>query len=156
MNLIENNIVIGHKPILDDDTTAKITEKVSSSNVERPTVNFEDPHLILFTGGTTGLPKGAVIPHRLIIWNPVNTILSWNLIPEDIQPLLFPLFHTGGWNVLLIPFYHLGAKTILMGDFNPEETIKVIEREKATIVIGVPTMFHAIANLPLFKETNFS
>jgi fatty-acyl-CoA synthase len=42
-----------------------------------------------------------------------------------------------------------------MGDFDPEETIKVIEREKSTIVIGVPTMFHAMANLPLFKETNF-
>ena len=155
LNLIKTNIVMGKKSISTDNTTQKLTEKVSSSKVERPIINFEDTHLILFTGGTTGLPKGAVIPHRLIFWNSVNTILSWSLTPDDIQPLLFPLFHTGGWNVLLIPFYHLGAKTILMGDFNPEETIKVIEREKSTIVIGVPTMFHAMANLSLFKETNF-
>ena len=155
MNLIKKNIVMGNLSILNDDTTQKMTEKVSSSKVERPSINFEDPHLILFTGGTTGLPKGAVIPHRLIFWNSVNTILSWSLTPEDIQPLLFPLFHTGGWNVLLIPFYHLGAKTILMGDFDPVETIKVIERDKSTIVIGVPTMFHAMANSPLFKETSF-
>ncbi|MFX0048844.1 MAG: AMP-binding protein [Candidatus Hermodarchaeota archaeon] len=155
MELVRNSIVMGNRSVLNDDTTEKVTEKVSNRNVERPVINFEDPHLILFTGGTTGLPKGAVIPHRLIFWNSVNTILSWSLTPDDIQPLLFPLFHTGGWNVLLVPFYHLGAKTILMGDFDPEETIKVIEREKATIVIGVPTMFHAMANLPLFKETNF-
>jgi fatty-acyl-CoA synthase len=155
MNLIERNVVMGNISILDDGTTQKMTEKVSSSKVERPIIDFEDTHLILFTGGTTGLPKGAVIPHRLIFWNSVNTILSWSLTPEDIQPLLFPLFHTGGWNVLLVPFYHLGAKTILMGDFNPEETIRVIEREKSTIVVGVPTMFHAMANSPLFKETNF-
>lgn len=154
-NLIKKNVIMGNKSILDDTTTQKMTKKVSSSKVERPVINFEDPHLILFTGGTTGLPKGAVIPHRLIFWNSVNTILSWSLTPEDIQPLLFPLFHTGGWNVLLVPFYHLGAKTILMGDFDPEETIKVIEREKSTVVIGVPTMFHAMANSPLFKETNF-
>jgi len=156
MDLIKNNIVMGNKSILNDDTTQNKTEKVSSSNIEKPTINFEDPHLILFTGGTTGLPKGAVIPHRLIFWNSVNTILSWSLTPEDIQPLLFPLFHTGGWNVLLVPFYHLGAKTILMGDFDPVETIKVIEREKATIIVGVPTMFHTMANLPLFKEMNFA
>jgi len=155
LNLIKKNLVMGNKAILNDTTTQKLTEKISNSKVERPIINFEDPHLILFTGGTTGLPKGAVIPHRLIFWNSVNTILSWSLTPEDIQPLLFPLFHTGGWNVLLVPFYHLGAKTILMGDFNPEETIKVIEREKSTIVVGVPTMFHAMANSSLFKETNF-
>ncbi|GAH67494.1 unnamed protein product, partial [marine sediment metagenome] len=140
LNLIKKNVVMGNRAILDDASTQKLTEKVSSSKVERPIINFEDPHLILFTGGTTGLPKGAIIPHRLIFWNSVNTILSWSLTPEDIQPLLFPLFHTGGWNVLLVPFYHLGAKTILMGDFDPEETIKVIKREKSTIVIGVPTM----------------
>lgn len=133
-----------------------LLKKVSNSNVEKPILNFEDPQLILFTGGTTGLPKGAVLSHRLIFWNSVNTILSWSLTPDDIQPLLFPLFHTGGWNVLLVPFYHLGAKTILMGDFNPEETIKIVEQEKCTIVIGVPTMFHMMANTSEFKTTKFS
>jgi fatty-acyl-CoA synthase len=133
-----------------------LMNKASKSNIEKPILNFEDPHLILFTGGTTGLPKGAVLSHRLIFWNSVNTILSWSLTPDDIQPLLFPLFHTGGWNVLLVPFYHLGAKSILMGDFSPEETIKVIEQEKCTIVIGVPTMFHMMANTSEFDVTKFS
>jgi len=133
-----------------------LIQKVPETNVERPNLNFEDPHLILFTGGTTGLPKGAVLSHRLIFWNSVNTILTWSLTANDIQSLLFPLFHTGGWNVLLVPFYHLGAKTILMGDFNPEETIKIIEQEKCTIVIGVPTMFLMMANTSEFTSTQFS
>jgi len=155
MNLIKKNIVMGNKSILSDNTTNNLVGKVSSLKVERPTMNFEDPHLILFTGGTTGLPKGATLPHRLLFWNSVNTILSWRIKPNDIQPLLFPLFHTGGWNVLLVPFYHLGAKTVLMGDFDPEDTIKIIESEKCTIVIGVPTMFHMMANTPIFKKINF-
>ncbi len=154
-NLVSKYVVMGEKSILSDPSSHDLTQKVSNTPIERPIINFEDPHLILFTGGTTGLPKGATLSHRLIFWNSVNTILSWSLRPDDIQPLLFPLFHTGGWNVLLVPFYHLGAKTILMGDFKPEETIEVIEREKSTIVIGVPTMFHMMANTPQFKSTNF-
>jgi len=152
---IKKNIVLGTDSVLNDSNTRELTKKVSDLEVERPILNFDDPHLILFTGGTTGLPKGAILSHRLIFWNSVNTILSWSLKSDDIQPLLFPLFHTGGWNVLLVPFYHLGAKTILMGDFNPEETIRIIEEEKCTIVIGVPTMFHMMANSSLFERANF-
>jgi fatty-acyl-CoA synthase len=153
-NLITNGVVMGDISIQNDPTTQKLMDKVSKSSIESPNINFEDPHLILFTGGTTGLPKGAVLSHRLIFWNSVNTVLSWSLNADDIQPLLFPLFHTGGWNVLLVPFFHLGGKTILMGDFNPEETLKIIEAEKCSIVIGVPTMFHMMASNPLFDSTN--
>ena len=152
--LIDKNIVMGESSIQDDPTIQYLMNKAPNSEIDKPIIKFEDPHLILFTGGTTGLPKGAVLSHKMIYWNSINTILSWSLNSNDIQPLLFPLFHTGGWNVLLVPFYHLGAKTILMGDFNPEETLKVIDQEKCTIVIGVPTMFHAIANSPKFNSTN--
>ena len=121
-----------------------MAEKIDS-NVERPPIHFEDPHLIIFTGGTTGLPKGAVLSHRLIFWNSINTILTWNLQPDEVEILLFPLFHTGGWNVLLVPCFHQGAKTILMGDFEPDETIRVIEDENCTTVVGVPTIFHMMS-----------
>ncbi|MFW9819493.1 MAG: AMP-binding protein [Candidatus Thorarchaeota archaeon] len=154
-SIIKKNIIMGSDSVLDDSNTRDLTKKLSESDIERPILDFDDPHLILFTGGTTGLPKGAILSHRLIFWNSVNTILSWSLKPDDIQPLLFPLFHTGGWNVLLVPFYHLGAKTILMGDFDPEEIIRIIEGEKCTIVIGVPTMFHMMANTSLFEMSNF-
>ncbi|TXT54251.1 MAG: hypothetical protein BAJATHORv1_80058 [Candidatus Thorarchaeota archaeon] len=132
----------------------KIKAKISSKPIDKPTLEFDDPALIVFTGGTTGLPKGAILSHRLVFWNSINTITSWGLRPDDVQPLLFPLFHTGGWNVLLVPFYHLGATTVLMGDFNPDETLRVIERDQATIVIGVPTMFQMIAQSDNFQETN--
>lgn len=154
-SIVKKNIIMGSVSALDDSNTRDLTKKLSDSEVERPILNFDDPHLILFTGGTTGLPKGAILSHRLIFWNSVNTILSWSLKADDIQPLLFPLFHTGGWNVLLVPFYHLGAKSILMGDFDPEETIRIIERDKCTIVIGVPTMFHMMANSSLFEKSKF-
>ncbi|MBD3211909.1 MAG: AMP-binding protein [Candidatus Lokiarchaeota archaeon] len=150
-----NRVVLDSRDFKNDTNIKSLTKKVSSTQVERPKLNFEYPHLILFTGGTTGLPKGAILPHRLVFWNSINTILTWGLRPDDIQPLLFPLFHTGGWNVLLMPFFHLGAKSILMGDFDPLETMSIIEEEKCTIVIGVPTMFHVMANQNQFKSAKF-
>jgi fatty-acyl-CoA synthase len=147
--------VMGDSP-LDDPSITELMRDKSSNDIERPALDLEDTHLIVFTGGTTGLPKGAMLPHRLTFWNSVNTIVSWGLRPDDIQPLLFPLFHTGGWNVLSIPFYHIGAETVLMGDFNPEETLRIIEERKCTIVIGVPTMFQMMAQSDMFHKTDIS
>ncbi len=148
-------VVMGNQKIGDDPSLSSFMSRKSSSAVERPAITLDDPYLIVFTGGTTGLPKGAILSHGLVFWNSINTIVSWGLRPDDIQPLLFPLFHTGGINVLLMPFYHLGALSIIMGDFNPEETLRIVEREKCTIVIGVPTMFNMISQSSSFKKTNF-
>lgn len=148
-------VVMGNKMFDTDPDIHSLMTRNSSSAVERPAITMDDPFLIVFTGGTTGLPKGAVLSHRLVFWNSVNTIVSWGLRPDDIQPLLFPLFHTGGINVLLIPFYHLGALSIIMGDFDPEETLRVVESERCTIVIGVPTVFNMISQSSNFKKTNF-
>ncbi|MGD9397607.1 MAG: long-chain fatty acid--CoA ligase [Candidatus Thorarchaeota archaeon] len=147
--------VLGAKKFNSDPDIHSLMSKQSSKEVERPALTLDDPYLIVFTGGTTGLPKGAVLSHGLVFWNSVNTITSWGLRPDDIQPLLFPLFHTGGINVLLIPFVHLGAKSIIMGDFNVEETFRVIVDEQCTLVIGVPTMFNMMAQSKDFSKVSF-
>ncbi len=148
-------VVMGDKMVESDEDIYSLMTKKNTGAVERPELTMDDPYLIVFTGGTTGQPKGAVLSHRLVFWNSVNTIVSWGLRPDDVQPLLFPLFHTGGINVLLIPFYHLGAVSIIMGDFDPEETLRVIESERCTLVIGVPTMFNSISQSSNFKNANF-
>jgi len=147
--------VMGERNIDDDSNLFSLMNSQSGESIERPSISLDDPYLIVFTGGTTGLPKGAVLSHGLVFWNSVNTVVSWGLRPDDIQPLLFPLFHTGGINVLLIPFYHIGAKSIIMGDFNVEETLRVIEDEKCSIVIGVPTMFNMMAESSKFGRASF-
>ena len=152
---INTNIVMGEEPLDNRPALRMLMVGESKNEVIRPNINLDDPHLIIFTGGTTGLPKGAVQSHRLIVWNSFNTILSWGLYPNDIQPLMFPLFHTGGWNVLLVPCLIQGSTTILMGDFDADETLRIIEEEKSTIVVGVPTMFIMMANSPKFDSTDF-
>jgi len=151
----KHKIVTGDKTLDTDPDIHSLMIKQSTSAIERPALTLDDPYLIVFTGGTTGLPKGAILSHGLVFWNSVNTIVSWGLRPDDIQPLLFPLFHTGGINVLLIPFFHLGAKSIIMGDFDVDATLRIIEDEKCSIVVAVPTMFNMMSESPDFPKANF-
>lgn len=119
-------------------------------------VKKEDPHAILYTSGTTGRPKGAMIPHRMILWNSVNTITSWGLDRNDVAPIVTPQFHTGGLNTLLTSMYHLGGKSVVTKGFDPEDTLRLIERESATVVFMVPVMFRMMSETELFPRADLS
>ena len=115
-----------------------------------------DPILILYTSGTTGFPKGALYTHKMLFWNSINTALSLILNAESRTITCMPLFHTGGWNVLLTPFLHHGGYVCLMKKFDAPSVLKLLEVEKPTIFMGVPTMLKMMADLPAFKHTDCS
>ncbi len=119
-------------------------------------LSLEDPHTIFYTSGTTGRPKGAILPHRMILWNSVNTITSWGLTADDVGPIFTPMFHSGGINVLLVPLFHVGGKVILVRKFDPADALRLIERERATVVFMVPTMYQMMAESDNFRETDLS
>ncbi len=120
-----------------------------------PANHADDEAAIIYTGGTTGMPKGAVLTHKAIYWNAMNTILSWNLSSEDVTLTYLPMFHTGGLNALTIPIMIAGGKTVIGSKFNPEDAIRLLNRERCTIVLLVPTMHHLLINSPDFKDTRF-
>ncbi len=118
--------------------------------------SFEDPAMILYTSGTTGFPKGAVISHRMLFWNSVTTGLRLNLTQNESVLTFLPLFHTGGWNVLTTPCLHRGAKVVLLRKFDADLVLKLCESEKVTILFGVPTTMDFLKRSRLFNVSDLA
>lgn len=128
----------------------------SDHEPERPPLDGETPYCILYTSGTTGRPKGAVLPHRQVLWNCINTVISWGLSEKDVSPLFTPMFHAGGLFVFLTPILYAGGRIVLVRDFDPEESLRTIIEEKCTVILGVPTLFQMWMNSADFEQADFS
>ncbi|PSP55838.1 long-chain fatty acid--CoA ligase [Halobacteriales archaeon QS_1_67_19] len=124
--------------------------------VETADVSMDDPHLFLHTGGSTGTPKETVLTHGSILWNSFNTITAWGLRPEDATPMVFPMFHTGGWNVLTVPLFHLGATVVIDREFDPGEVLRLVESEGATVLVAVPAVLRMMADHDDWDDTDLS
>ncbi|MGC9123748.1 MAG: class I adenylate-forming enzyme family protein [Thermoplasmata archaeon] len=128
------------------------TSKIFKSNE----IDIERTAIIIFTGGTTGIPKGAKISLRAILFNSFNTIITWKLSDNDSTVLAYPLYHTGGWNVLTLPLYITGGKTIFIEKFKPEIIMEIIDKKKITTLSAVPAIFLEMVNSEDFKFKNLN
>ncbi len=116
---------------------------------------FESPVLILYTSGTTGNPKGAIITNKMLFWNSVNTGLRLNITQNDSAVIFHPLFHTSGWNVLTTPLFHHGGRIVMLKKFDPARVLELTDKE-ATILFGVPTMMDRMARTDIFSRLKLS
>ncbi|MCU0427813.1 MAG: long-chain fatty acid--CoA ligase [Candidatus Kapabacteria bacterium] len=114
------------------------------------------PLLLLYTSGTTGVPKGVMYSHQMLFWNSVNTGMSWDLTAQDCTVNCLPLFHTGGWNVLLTPLLHRGGMTVMMKKFDADAVLQLLEEERCTLFMGVPTVLQMLASSPRFAASDLS
>ena len=127
-----------------------------SSPVVSPDVSPSDTHLLLHTGGTTGTPKETVVSHRAIVWNSLNTIASWGLRDDDLTPLAFPMFHTGGWNVITVPLWHMGGTVVIAREFGPGDLLRTIAQEGASVFVAVPAVLRAMVEHDQWDECDLS
>ncbi|MEO8578350.1 MAG: AMP-binding protein, partial [Gemmatimonadales bacterium] len=128
---------------LDLDAPALLSRKLRSEpDVE---MDPEDPALILYTSGSTGQPKGVIIPQRQILFNAIATTTAWELSHTDIAPVATPFFHTGGWNVFATPLWHRGGTVVLFDQFDPATFIDGLAEEKCTVALTVPTQLVMMA-----------
>lgn len=114
----------------------------------------EDIYCLLYTSGTTGKPKGVMLPHRMIIWNAYNTVMSWQLRDTDISPIFTPMYHAGGLNVFLTPLFAVGGTIVLHRSFDAAEIWRVLAQEKCTVVMGVPTIYKLLMDTPEFQSAH--
>lgn len=130
-------------------------QKGADTAVSTPQVTDATIAALIFTGGTTGLPKAAQISHRMIAWNTLNTIIH-DLHHDDVYLNVFPLFHTGGLFVYTLPQIILGGTTILVNQFVPAQVLSLIESEAVTVFAGVPTMYQLLTQAPNWETADLS
>ncbi len=123
--------------------------------VQPPDMNEEDIACLIFTGGTTGTPKGAQISYRMIGWNTLNTIIH-DLQHGDITVNTFPMFHTGGLLVYTLPLLILGGTVVLTRRFDAEQVLTLLEDYGATVYAGVPTMYQMMTAAPNWPQADLS
>jgi len=119
-------------------------------------VEANDPWVLCYTGGSTGLPKAAILTHGSIAANAVNTIVSWGLTSEDVAILNAPLFHTGGLNVFTTPLVYVGGTSVVCRAFDVEQVFDLVHRGAVNLVFGVPTMFIEMQRHPRFDSVDLS
>jgi len=114
----------------------------------------EDIYCLLYTSGTTGAPKGVMLPHRMIAFNGYNTAACWGLREDDVAPVFTPMYHAGGLSVFLVPIFTAGGTIVLHETFDAGEVWRAITAEHATVVFGVPTIFKMLMDAPEFATTD--
>ncbi len=124
-------------------------EWIGSINPGKNKISREesDPVLILFTGGTTGTPKGVVLSHRNIHHVVRSLSERWSLKPgKETFLQLLPATHSGGLNCIMNVAMYSKAKLVIMRKFDLEQMIKEIRENKVTVLVAVPTVYNYINN----------
>jgi fatty-acyl-CoA synthase len=119
-------------------------------------VELDDPCMIMYTSGTTGRPKGAMLTHGNITWNAVNVLIDHDLIADEVALVSAPLFHTAGLNMLTLPVLLKGGTCVLTTGFDPDATLDLVERHRVTFMFGVPAMFQSVARAARWAEADLS
>jgi fatty-acyl-CoA synthase len=119
-------------------------------------VRPDEVAVIMYTSGTTGRPKGAMLAHCNLFWNNVNALLSFDISQDDVSLVAAPLFHIGGLNVTTLLTLQKGGQIVLMPAFDPGQALKLIAEYRVTTMFGVPAMFLFMCQVPEFAAADLS
>ena len=136
--------------LLDDANGEAATRAANGTN------DLDRPHLLVYTSGTTGRPKGAVLSQSALFWNAINAVHAHDMTSADHILNYLPMFHVGGLNVQTLPAFHCGATVTLLPQFDPAEVLRAIAGERPSLVVFVPAVIQALAAHPDWQATDIS
>jgi len=145
----------GHATVLDRPSLS-LDDGPGPTAYQGPGAGAEDPWMLLYTSGSSGRPKGALIPHRQAHHNAVNTVLACDLTREDTTLTFTPLFHTGGLNCLTTPLFFRGGRVVLTPGFDAAQALALVAQERISLLMGVPTIFQLLHDHPAFGHADLS
>ncbi len=134
-----------------------LDDLLKSNNLPNfPDLDPEDVATIMYTSGTTGLPKGAMMTQRNIFTNARNCGAMLTYTEKDITLIVVPLFHVTGLNSQLVAFIYLGGTCVILKAYKTAEMIQAIERHQITVLFNVPTMYVLMLINETLKDTDIS
>ena len=116
----------------------------------------DDVAMIMYTSGTTGRPKGAMLTHGNFWWNNTNALHALDIVQDDVSLVAAPVFHIGGLNVTTLVTLQKGGLVVLQRAFDPGKALADIAAHRVTTMFGVPAMFQFMAQHPSFATTDLS
>lgn len=115
---------------------------------------FTDPHLILYTAGTTGRPKGAILTHANQFWNSVNMTAPVGITAFDTTITTLPMFHSGGIGLYTVPMIHLGGTVVVIRAFEPGRLLDLVREHGVRLIFGVPAIWLELLKRPDFDKAH--
>lgn len=131
---------------------------LENTGAQRPqvAVELDDLAMILYTSGTTGNPKGAMLTHGNMTWNALNVISDMDISNQEVSLMISPMFHVASLGMGVLPTFLKGGHLILEPRFNPGRALELIEQHKVTFISGVPTTYQMLAEHPDWESTDIS
>jgi fatty-acyl-CoA synthase len=121
-----------------------------------PHADLSCPLLIVYTSGTTGRPKGAVLRQEALLWNAVMSQHMHGLTSDDHVLTVLPFFHVGGLNIQTTPALQHGATLTIHARFTPDATLSAIECDRPTLTVLVPATIQAVSDHPHWTTADLS
>jgi fatty-acyl-CoA synthase len=116
----------------------------------------DDPLLLVYTSGTTGRQKGAILTHANCFWTNLSFDLATGISGDDVVLQLLPQFHCGGWNVQPLLAWWKGARVVLERSFEAARCLELIAEKRVTTMMGVPAIYLFLSQEPAFAAADLS
>ncbi|MDG9673920.1 long-chain fatty acid--CoA ligase [Micromonospora sp. DH14] len=128
----------------------------STGFTDHADTTHDDPAAIVYTSGTTGRAKGAVLTHGNLTWVALNCVVDYDVVSTDVALMISPLFHVASLGMGALPVILKGATMVIEKGFEPGRALAQIERYGVTMLSGVPTTYQLMADHPAWASTDLS
>ncbi len=152
---LEHVLWIGELPDPRDLSFAQVARSCSDAEPDVP-LDERDGHVILYTSGTTGFPKGTLLSHRAHVLQAATWAHESRLAREDVVLCTYPLFHTGGTDCGILPPLYVGATAVLLAWPDAGAILDAVERYRVTVFRAVPTIWKRLLARPDFEQRDVS